>query len=131
MFIDTNAPAALVAMVALAAYFEEAAKAGLEVSLSAKQVANVLINRKPDLDKILPATLVKNIHASTQTVHMDEKELAKIIDEVLAENQKAKEDVKKGKVNAVMFLVGQVLRKVGTQADANRVKFLLEEKINV
>ena len=64
----------------------------------------------------------------------DSEELSKIIENILANNQKAIEDYSKGKQNALGFLVGQVMRQTKGQANpqtANElVKTALEEKID-
>lgn len=106
----------------LADYFEEAVKIGKEFSVTPKEIANTIINKKIDAASVLPATLVKNIVGSKRTVQVDEKELEKVIKEVLAENTKAVDDYKNGKEASLMFLLGQVMRKIGKKVDVNSVK---------
>ena len=60
---------------------------------------------------------------------VDEDELNKTIDEVLKENKSAVEDYKKGKENAIMFLVGQVMRMFPQKIDVSKVKASLLAKI--
>ncbi|MDP2632639.1 MAG: Asp-tRNA(Asn)/Glu-tRNA(Gln) amidotransferase subunit GatB, partial [Candidatus Curtissbacteria bacterium] len=115
--------------IGTADYFEEALEAGKETELSPKQVANIIINKKPDITKILPATLVKNYIAENQTAQIDESQLEKAIDEVISENRKAVEDYIGGKQNILMFLVGSVMKKIATKIDANLVKSKLLEKL--
>ena len=78
----------------LADYFESAAKKKTE-NLDAKAIANWIINKKIDYEKVSVEELLKQITAAKQTVAVDEKELAKIIDEVIKENEKAVTDYKK------------------------------------
>lgn len=59
----------------------------------------------------------------------DESEITKIIDEVLKENAKSVEDFKKGKKEALGFLVGQVMKKTQGKANPQIVNKLLNEKI--
>ncbi|MBI3282493.1 Asp-tRNA(Asn)/Glu-tRNA(Gln) amidotransferase subunit GatB [Candidatus Curtissbacteria bacterium] len=115
--------------IALANYFEEAVHASKEAGLTPKQVANVIINRKPDISKVLPATLIKNIMQGSQVSTVKEEDLEKVVGEVLGENPRAVADYKSGKGNALMFLVGQVKRKVGATIDANHLKLMLEERL--
>ena len=110
-------------------YFEEATYAGKEAGLTPKQVANIIINKKPDIANILPATLIKNYIAANQTAPVDKTKLEKAIDEVLAQNQKAVEDYKSGKENALMFLLGAVMKKIATKLDANLLKSKLQERL--
>ena len=113
----------------LADYFEEAARAAKTVKLTAKQVANVIINKKPNIETTLPAELIGKIISQTKVSDISEDQLLKIIDSVLQENPKAEQDYKNGKQNALMFLVGQVMRKMESKLDANSVKSILEQKL--
>lgn len=114
----------------IADYFEQGAKAAKEVGISTKEVANVIINKKPNISKVLPATLVKSIAQLNQTSAIGDQDLEETINQVLKENSKAAGDYKAGKQNALMFLVGQVMVKTRGKAEANRVKLILEEKLH-
>ncbi len=105
----------------LADYYEDAVKVGKTHEVSAKQIANYIINRKPDIEEVLPAQLIQKIIQSSTVTKIDEGELDKTINEVIKNNEKAVSDYKNGKEQAIMFLVGQVLRKI-PNLDANLVK---------
>ena len=60
----------------------------------------------------------------------DSGELKKIAEEVIAENYKSVTDYKSGKENALMFLVGQLMRKSGGKANPKIAKELLKEKLD-
>src|SRR5258708_119088 len=111
----------------LAEYFEEAVKLGTEHDLSPKQIANYIINKKISIEEVLPAQLVKTI-LSVKTITIDESKLDREIDEALKNNEKAVSDFKKGKEQAIMYLVGQVLRKI-PGLNANLVKERIKSKI--
>ncbi|HUQ84964.1 MAG TPA: Asp-tRNA(Asn)/Glu-tRNA(Gln) amidotransferase subunit GatB [Candidatus Limnocylindrales bacterium] len=113
----------------LATYFEDTAKIGLDHKIAAKNIANIIINQKIDIEKVLPATLIKTIVSSHQTIQVDEEELKKIIIEVLSENEKAVKEYKSGKDNALMFLLGQVMKKLGKKVDVTLVKKMILEKL--
>jgi len=59
----------------------------------------------------------------------DDTKLSSIIEEVLSENTKSGDDYKKGKINALMFLVGQVMKKTKGKASPQRVSDILKEKL--
>ena len=99
--------------IQIAAFFEEAEKAAKETQISAKKVALEIINKKPDIENTLPAEFIVQIKKSATTVQVDDKQLKIVIEQVLSENPKAVEDYKQGKENAIMFLLGQVMRKDG------------------
>ncbi len=60
----------------------------------------------------------------------DSGELKKIAEEVINENSKSVMDYKSGKENALMFLVGQLMRKSKGKANPKIAKELLKEKLD-
>jgi aspartyl-tRNA(Asn)/glutamyl-tRNA(Gln) amidotransferase subunit B len=56
----------------------------------------------------------------------DEAEIEKIVYQVISENQKAVSDFKKGKENALEFLIGQVMRKTKGKANPKIAKEILK-----
>ncbi len=106
----------------LADFFEEAVREGKAQKLNPKDIANYIINKKVDESSISPIALVQQIVASKQTVQIDEKELERIIKEVISENERAVSDYKSGKEASLMFLLGQVMKKLGKKVDVNLVK---------
>lgn len=89
----------------------------------AKQVADLMVEN-PAMD---PEEIVdKNPSLKPMA---DEKELANIIDQILAENQKSVEDYLNGKERAFGFLVGQVMKATKGQAPPPLVNKLLKMKI--
>jgi len=59
----------------------------------------------------------------------DETELEKIVDRVLAENPSVVEDWKKGKKQALGFLVGKIMRTTSGKANPTIVNEILERKL--
>ena len=59
----------------------------------------------------------------------DEEELNSIVAEVLSQNEKVAADYKKGKKNALMFLVGKVMAASHGKANPQVVQKLLEERL--
>lgn len=115
----------------LADYFEEAVKVGEKEKLSAKHIANWIINKKINIEEVLPATLIKQIHAASQTVQIDEKELGEVIKQVLTENEQAVNDYRKGKEASLMFLLGQTMRKLGKKVDTQIIKDKILETVKI
>jgi aspartyl-tRNA(Asn)/glutamyl-tRNA(Gln) amidotransferase subunit B len=105
----------------LADYFEIAVKEKPN-ELDARAIANWIINKKVDFEKITSTELMKQISASKQNSVIDEKVLNKIITDVITENEKAVSDYKSGKEASLMFLLGQTMRKIGKKVDTNLVK---------
>lgn len=79
------------------------------------EIANSIINKRPLVAK--------------SSVKVDEKELEKIIQKVLSENQKAVLDYKNGKTQILGFLLGQIFKHF-PKGDKNLIKNKLEEELN-
>jgi len=60
----------------------------------------------------------------------DEGEIEAIIDNVLAENESAANDVRNGEMKAIGFLVGQVMKQSGGKANPQIVNKLLRDKLS-
>lgn len=108
--------------------FESLATAGVTENLTAKQIANAIMNKKvtPSNDMI---AMLKQIKALNTKDEIDENTLTTYITEVISENPRAVADYKGGKDAALMFLLGQTMRKIGKKVDAGMVKEKLLERI--
>ena len=93
-----------------------------------QKVANLLINKKVSTDVPIEVIL-KKIEELTAEKKTDMGALQKAIDEVCAANEKVVNDYKSGKEQAIMFLVGQVMRQMRGAADANTVKDQLKKTL--
>lgn len=91
----------------------------------AQNIAKIIINKKA-----LSLNQVRGlIKKSQKPVETDEKRLDEAIELIMVQDIKAVEDYKRGKENALMFLVGQVMRELKGQVDVNAVKQKLLEKL--
>jgi aspartyl-tRNA(Asn)/glutamyl-tRNA(Gln) amidotransferase subunit B len=110
----------------LADYFEECVKLGV---VPAKKLANWIINKKVDIENILPAQFVTSIIKATTVPSVSDEELEYMVQQAIQENPKAVGDYKKGKEQAFGFLVGQIMKKtqgsVSVQLVKNKMKTLL------
>ena len=59
----------------------------------------------------------------------DTGELEKVLDAVLAANEKSVDDFKAGKENALKFLMGQVMKESGGKANPQVVMEMLKQKL--
>ncbi|MBI2450623.1 MAG: Asp-tRNA(Asn)/Glu-tRNA(Gln) amidotransferase subunit GatB [Candidatus Nealsonbacteria bacterium] len=59
----------------------------------------------------------------------DESELGKIVEEIISQNPNPVEDFKKGKENALQFLVGQAMAKTRGKANPEKVRQILLTKL--
>lgn len=61
----------------------------------------------------------------------DEGEIAKIVERVLAENEKAANDVKNGEMKAIGFLVGQVMKNSKGKANPSMAQDLIKKQLGL
>lgn len=119
----------LIAIKEKADYYEEAVKVGKKHKLTPIELANVIINKRVDTEKILPAELIQILIKKRITPTVPKKELEKLIKTVLRENAKAVADYKAGKKEALGFLIGQVSRAAKGKIDPKQTRKLLLEKL--
>jgi len=97
-----------------------------DLEVSPKTIANWIINKKIDFNRISPYEFIKQIILAGQVPLITEIELEKIIGIVLNRNQKAIEDYKNGKTNVIMFLIGRVMKEAKQKLDVKLIKETLE-----
>jgi aspartyl-tRNA(Asn)/glutamyl-tRNA(Gln) amidotransferase subunit B len=90
-------------------------------NLSAKLVLTEMIDTKKPPEAIIRE---KNLIQISDSGSLD-----KIAEEVIKENAVPAADYKQGKVNALMFLVGQVMRKTGGRANPKIVQEALKRRL--
>ncbi len=91
-------------------------------------IANFIINKKVSLSLPIVEFVKRAIELLTPK-QTDSKLLDEVVTRVVNSNVKSVADIKSGKQNAIMFLVGQVMREMKGQADANTVISALKEKL--
>ena len=114
---------------AKAAYFEEAVKLGQKHGFKPETLANVIINKRLNLEKYLPAKLIQILKKKQTKPGLPETKLKLAIAQVVKENQKTVADYHQGKASAIEFLVGQVMQATKGAADPNQTRKILLEKL--
>jgi aspartyl-tRNA(Asn)/glutamyl-tRNA(Gln) amidotransferase subunit B len=89
---------------------------------AAKEVLDVMFEKGGD-----PAAIVQERGLGTL---QDEAAIMEAVQAAIAGNQKAVADFKSGKTNAIMALVGQVMRETRGRASAPQVRQLLERQLS-
>jgi aspartyl-tRNA(Asn)/glutamyl-tRNA(Gln) amidotransferase subunit B len=97
--------------------------------ISAKDIANWIINKKIDINQVSPEELLKTITAAKTKVVIDPHELDRSIETVIANNPKPVADYKNGKTGVIMFLVGMVMKELKGNGDAREIRSRLEAKL--
>lgn len=110
-------------------YFDKAVGLGKSNSVEAKTVADAMVNQNMDKKYKEPADLVKELASQVQKSFSSEEETNQIIQKVLADNTKAVEEYKSGKVQVIGFLIGQVQKELQGNADPKLVQKLLRDAL--
>jgi aspartyl-tRNA(Asn)/glutamyl-tRNA(Gln) amidotransferase subunit B len=109
-------------------YFEQAVKDS-QGKVTAKQIANHIINKKINIDEVLPAKLIEDIITSSRTEEINVDELKHVVQKVLADNPKVAEEFKNGKESVIQFAIGQVMYIIKKKIDINIVRQLILEEL--
>jgi aspartyl-tRNA(Asn)/glutamyl-tRNA(Gln) amidotransferase subunit B len=88
-------------------------------------VANLIINKKISIDLPVEEFVEKAIEIS-KPKETDLGRLDEVVKQVIVANEKSVADYKAGKTNALMFLVGQVMKEMRGQADAQIIRKAIE-----
>jgi len=119
----------LVREQSIANYFEQAVNDGENHNITPKQIANYIINKKPDLEKTLPSELIELLLVTAQTTKLNPDELKNAITQTLLANPKAVEDYKQGKVQIIGFLIGKTRSLLPPNSSVDEIKNAIEEEL--
>ncbi len=114
----------------MAQFFLKAASLGKKKNLNSKEIANILINKKIDWEKLTPQEFIKKIKARREQKLVSGKKLLLIIKKVLSAYPQAVADYQKGKTNALAFFIGQVQKETKGKANIPETKKLLEKLLS-
>jgi aspartyl-tRNA(Asn)/glutamyl-tRNA(Gln) amidotransferase subunit B len=109
-------------------YFE-AVVSKVKIDKAGQAAANAIINKKISIE-LTPEKFALEIEKSSKPKETDMGALSAAVQKVIDANPKVVADYKSGKQNAIMFLVGQVMREMKGQADAQTIRIYLEEKLS-
>ena len=87
------------------------------------------LKAKDILRKFIPSSFSPKAEAKSGSSITDEKQLEKIIDEVIKKNEKSVKDYDAGELKALNFLIGQVMIATNKRADFQTIKKILEKKL--
>ena len=104
------------------------ANLNLKIQNPSQLIANYIVNKKIS-SQLPPDEFINKLIENLKPKEVDKNLLEEIINKVLKENQKAVLDYKKGKLNAIMFLVGQVIREMKGKVEARIVREEIERII--
>jgi len=87
------------------------------------------LRAKDILRKFIPKSYSPKQEAQKNKLITNEKQIEKIIDEIIKKNEKSVNDYKKGEAKALNFLIGQIMQATNKRADFQTIKKILEKKL--
>lgn len=119
----------LVSDVERSNYFETAVKLAEENELTAKTIADLMINKKLDKDFEEPAGFIRKIVEISKIDYAGDAETVTAVAEVIVEQEKAIADYKNGKGEVVGFLIGMVQKKLKGKGNPKMVSTKILEQL--
>ncbi len=113
-----------------AEYFDSAVKAGQKENISAKTLADLIVNK--NLDKEFPEAegLIAKVVTLTKREYAGERDVEKAALEVVGEEKKAVEDYRNGKSAVLGYLMGRVQGKLKGHGDPQLILTVLKRVIH-
>jgi len=108
--------------------FQAAVKYGRKYGIAPQLIANIMVNKRIQYKDLSPKALIEKINLLSNFT-VSEEEISHMAKEVMKEFPAAVEDYKKGKIQSLGFLVGQVQRKTKGKSDPKIVQKILLEKL--
>lgn len=110
-------------------YAQEAFTLAQKEKLDVDKIANLIVNKKVDTNKLSAKDLIEHVKQESNKV-TDTSQLSTWVDEAVANNPSAVEDFKAGKQASLQFLMGQVMKLSRGQASPKDVMTLLKKKLS-
>jgi len=113
----------------IADFYEEAIAAGKKHKTNPKGIANIIINKRIDIERISPEKLVEMMIKEEVKPIIGKEQLRRAVEQVLETEVKAVEDYRKGKTTVIEFLVGKVMAQTKGKANPNLARKILLEAL--
>jgi len=97
-------------------------------NFSPREIAKFLVNNSTFRNKT-PAVVLEELEKEKGKFSLAEKEIERLVQEVLQDNPQAIADFRKGKTQVVGFLIGQVQKRARGKADPQKTAELIKKKI--
>ncbi|OGM25521.1 hypothetical protein A2715_05755 [Candidatus Woesebacteria bacterium RIFCSPHIGHO2_01_FULL_39_32] len=114
----------------LANFTEKVFKLAYSNKIPLDKVAGYIVNSKIDYKKVEPKEIITLIQKKKAGKVENEEAIVKWIDAVLKLNPQAVADYKKGKLNAISVLIGNVMKISKGSANPMKVRQLIEKKLS-
>ena len=116
---------------ARANYFEEAVALGEKTNFSPKTISDLMVNKNMDKDYPEPAGFIKRIAEVTRIEYLPEELTREAVKEVMLKEGGAVADFKKGKTQALGYLLGAVQKLLKGKANPKLIQEILQKELRI
>jgi len=110
-------------------YFEQAVTVGQKHNVSAKMIADLMVNKSLDKEFAEPEGLIRKIVELTKRSYAEPEAVKLAVEQVVQEQTKPVNDYKNGNGNVVGFLIGQVQKILQGQGEPKLIQELLLKEL--
>ena len=110
-------------------YTSEALDQAKGTIISGATITSMIVNKKVDINVVSPKEFVETLVKEKESIVTDDSQLSIWVDQAIADNPKAIDDIKKGKMAAIGVLIGSVMKYSKGTADVKKVHDLLQKKL--
>jgi len=110
-------------------YFEKAVSLNVNDLVSAKTIADVMINKNMDKDYPEPAELIKKIRELATKSYVTGSDVEDAVIQTIKQNTDAVADYKKGKTQALGYLIGKTQKILKGKGNPSEITSILLQKL--
>lgn len=110
-------------------YFDKAIELAAKHQISAKEIANVMVNQNLDVQHKEPGQLVKKLFELQNKEYASDAQVEVAVERVLTGNERAVQDYRSGKTQVIGFLIGQVQKELKGTGDHIQISLILRKKL--
>jgi len=110
-------------------YFESAVDIAHDKNISAKEIANVIVNQNLDKKYNEPALLVKYLYELQNKDYASADDTRSAIEKVVSEQPKAVKDYQSGNIKVIGFIIGMVQKELKGKGNVKIIQKLLTEEL--
>jgi len=110
-------------------YFEKSVRLGAKHAISAKVIADFVVNKNFDSKYPEAAGFIKKLVELTTRDYAKQNEVEEAVKVVLVKEKKALNDFKKGKSEVVGFLIGKVQKQLKVKGEPKKIREILLKKL--
>lgn len=112
-----------------AKFIEKAIRMAIKEGLNVSEFVNLIVNKKINLTSVDIKSLIKEIKKKKSDKIDDKEKIGKWVNQAISNVPQAVQDYKKGKLNAIGSIIGQVMKLSSGKADPKITRLIIRRKL--